>query len=247
VYVAAQEGGGLRRGSVASFARQPDCTTPVPSKPGPAVTTGAASAVTAHGAALAGTVNPQGSPTTYRFEYGLTTAYTAQTTAVDAGAGTTDAAAAATLSGLQEGTVYHYRVTATNVSGTVTGVDRTFSTPDATVTAKRRAPGVTVHVTPGKDRTLPYRFRTSGKIVLPKGVTKSNGCSGIVSVQIKRGTLTLSTRLTEVSKSCKYSSTVTFSAQKRLLASGKLKVRVRFHGNKALTSHTAKIVSVRYG
>jgi hypothetical protein len=41
---------------------------------------------------------------------------------------------------------------------------------------------------------------------------------------------------------------VTFSVRKRLVSSsGKLRVRVRFHGNKALKARTAKLVPVRFG
>ena len=51
----------------------------------PVVVTGIASSITDTGATLHGTVNPDGNPTTYHFEYGLTTAYGSNTTTTGAG------------------------------------------------------------------------------------------------------------------------------------------------------------------
>lgn len=94
----------------------------------PAVTTGVATGVTTTGATLNGTVNPNGAATNASFEWGLTPAY-GQTTPVQAmGAGSSTLPLTASLSGLVSCTVYHYRVTATNASGTVTGPDQTFQT-----------------------------------------------------------------------------------------------------------------------
>lgn len=94
----------------------------------PTATTGSASAVTDSQATVAGTVNPQGQLTSYAFQYGTTTAYGQQTALTSAGSGTADAAVRADLAGLTAGTAYHYRVIATNASGTVVGGDQTFRT-----------------------------------------------------------------------------------------------------------------------
>ena len=53
----------------------------------PTVATGAASSITTTSAQLNGSVNPNGSATTYYFEYGLTTAYGAATPVQNAGSG----------------------------------------------------------------------------------------------------------------------------------------------------------------
>ena len=53
----------------------------------PSVVTGAASAVTATSAKIAGTINPGQVPTTYRFQFGKTAAYGSQTTVGSAGTG----------------------------------------------------------------------------------------------------------------------------------------------------------------
>jgi hypothetical protein len=97
----------------------------------PVASTGSASAVTDHGATLAGTVNSKGSPTSYRFEYGTTTAYGSATSDTAAGSGTTDVAAGAVLDGLAPATTYHYRVVASNAAGVATGSDQTFTTAPA--------------------------------------------------------------------------------------------------------------------
>jgi hypothetical protein len=86
--------------------------------------------VTSTSARLAAELNPLGSPTEYRFEYGLSPSYETSVPMPDgnAGAGTADVALNVLLEGLQPGTTYHYRVTAHNSLGTVEGPDRTFST-----------------------------------------------------------------------------------------------------------------------
>lgn len=80
---------------------------------------------TAH---LTGRVNPRGLQTTYRFEYGTTTAYGQQTPATDAGAGQALVPVAADITGLQPNTTYHYRLVATSAEGTVEGENRTVTT-----------------------------------------------------------------------------------------------------------------------
>ena len=82
--------------------------------------------VTAYGptsATVSGTVNPNGETTTWYVEYGKSTTYGTKTTSVNAGSGTANADVTATLSGLEAGTTYHYRLVATNASGTGRGVD----------------------------------------------------------------------------------------------------------------------------
>jgi hypothetical protein len=99
--------------------------------PPPVVTTGAADSVTRTSAAVHGTVNPERLGTSYHFEYGISTAYGTSTPVGDAGAGTADVPAGATLTGLAAGTTYHYRLVATNAGGTTQGADMTFTTQAA--------------------------------------------------------------------------------------------------------------------
>jgi len=94
----------------------------------PAVVSGAATGVTETGAVVRGTVNPEASTTAYSFAYGPTAAYGLTSTAASAGKGTKAVSIQTPLSGLDPGTVYHYRIQATNSLGTSVGADRTFTT-----------------------------------------------------------------------------------------------------------------------
>lgn len=94
----------------------------------PSVSTGGATQVEYSAATLHGTVNPKGSETFYYFQYGLTKAYTAQTSIVDAGAGTAPLHVSIVLSGLIPLTTYHYRLVAVNGLGRNAGADKSFAT-----------------------------------------------------------------------------------------------------------------------
>jgi hypothetical protein len=108
----------------------------------PSATTGSASGVGATGASLSGTVNPNGNATTYAFQYGPTTNYGSQTATTDAGSGTTSTSAHATLTGLVSGTIYHFRVVATNAAGSTSGSDATFTTAKRPPTASTSSPSL---------------------------------------------------------------------------------------------------------
>jgi hypothetical protein len=99
---------------------------PVP--PAPQATTTPASRVGRHGATLNGVVNPEGTATTYSFQYGRTIRYGSTTPVQAAGAGSLDEAVRAVLSGLPRRTLFHVRLVAVNASGTTYGQDRTFRT-----------------------------------------------------------------------------------------------------------------------
>jgi len=115
----------------------------------PTVTTGSASHLSTAGAKVSATVNPNGVTTTYHIDYGLTTGYDASTPETPVGSGSTALAESATLTGLNEATLYHYRVVATTASGSAVGQDRTFKTAGpkitgVTFTGSSAAPTVTI-------------------------------------------------------------------------------------------------------
>ena len=74
--------------------------------------------------AVSGSVSPRGMSTTYRWQYGTTTAYGAQTAAVALASPGADQQVGATLTGLTPNTDYHYRLVATNAFGTTLGADQ---------------------------------------------------------------------------------------------------------------------------
>jgi len=99
--------------------------TPRP-KP-PRVLTGPALHVQGSGALLTGSVLPNGSETTYYFQYGPTTAYGSQTPSASAGAGITKVPVGQAVAGLTPGLTYHYRIVAVAANGrTAQGHERTF-------------------------------------------------------------------------------------------------------------------------
>ncbi len=95
----------------------------------PTVSTGNATAITPTSATVNGTVNPEGQSTTYYFEYGTTTSYGSQTSVAGAGSGTAGVKVSTSIEPLVPNTTYHYRVVATNGSGTTLGTDVSFKTP----------------------------------------------------------------------------------------------------------------------
>lgn len=103
---------------------------PAPTKPG-AMTAGPTS-VTQHSAKLNGVVDPNGSATTYRFQYGKSTSYGTQTPTAPATGSGKHISVSATVSNLTSGTTYHYRLVATNSKGTTFGSDKQFMTAAAT-------------------------------------------------------------------------------------------------------------------
>ena len=82
-------------------------------------------------ATLSAQINPNLAPTIYRFQYGTTSSYELSTvTGESIGSDDVDHSVSSVLTGLQPGTLYHYRVVALNFSGPTYGPGQTFATPD---------------------------------------------------------------------------------------------------------------------
>lgn len=94
----------------------------------PTATTLEAAEIDGSSATLRGSVNPNGTATTFYFEYGLTEAYGSKIplTPAPAGAGQGALQYTRTLSGLQAGETYHFRIVAESSGGVTQGADRTF-------------------------------------------------------------------------------------------------------------------------
>jgi hypothetical protein len=127
----------------------------------PVVSTGGSKSVTATSATVSGAVNPKGAATQYFFQYGHTTAYGSRTAAANAGAGTKNVSVSAAIGSLQPNTTYHYRIAATNASGTTFGADRRFTTSKASTITLAASPGTIVF---GQATTLSGRVLPPGPV-----------------------------------------------------------------------------------
>ena len=145
--------------------------------PRPAVSTGAASAISSSGATVAGTVNPNGVRTAYFAEFGTSKAYGHSTVPVPAGSGTANVAVRVTLTGLRAHSTYHYRLVAMSAGGTAVGSDSTFTTSAASA----RAPGFSFQPPkhPGRPHGLKVSFSCTRACVahfvittLPPGIAR---------------------------------------------------------------------------
>jgi hypothetical protein len=120
--ISATNGGGTSKGADGTLKTRPNAPT-VEAKP--------ASTIAQTTATLNATVNPNGgNVTTCEFEYGTTNAYgeTASCAALP-GSGTSAVPVSAAITGLTADTTYHFRLSATNGSGTSKGPDETLKTP----------------------------------------------------------------------------------------------------------------------
>ena len=103
-----------------------DKTFKTPSKPG--IVGAWAAEVGSAEATLKAQINPENSPTTYRFEYGLDSSYGQSTGELPLGCDNTDHIVSFGLAELAPGTTYHYRLIATNNVGESETDDQTFTT-----------------------------------------------------------------------------------------------------------------------
>ena len=94
----------------------------------PSAATGSASSISLTSARLNGAVTPNGQATTWYFEYGTSTSYGSRTAGQERRLGHDAVNVSSSLTRLRTATTYHYRLVATNASGTSVGADRSFST-----------------------------------------------------------------------------------------------------------------------
>ncbi len=87
-----------------------------------------AKVVLSSSAGLGGQIQPGGIETKYWFEYGPTEAYGTRTEEVSAGSGDVFEGVSVQLEDLEPGTLYHFRIVATNAHGTTMGKDSEFET-----------------------------------------------------------------------------------------------------------------------
>ncbi len=157
----------------------PDEQFTTPPVPLPGVETGGASEVTTGSAALAGAVDPMGWDTSYQFQYGTSTGYGQSwpSVAVELGAFEGGQGVVATVEGLQPGTLYHYRVVASNPGGTSYGPDQTFTTASYPSSVMQVAPvGAPIGVAPpSKTSAAKPKAKQKPKSKRKRGSSKGKG------------------------------------------------------------------------
>jgi hypothetical protein len=144
----------------------------------PGVSTGGVTSLTPTSTTLTGTVNPQGQATTYHFEYGANTHYGSVTPSASAGSGTSNVAVQATIGSLTPNKTYHYRLVATNASGTNTGADRTFKTPKPAAITIAPSPST---ITFGQATTVKGTAPASTTVTLQRAVSSSGPFVNVAS------------------------------------------------------------------
>jgi hypothetical protein len=100
----------------------------------------------------------------------------------------------------------------------------------------RLKPKLRLRVTPRRDRRAPYRFRLTGRVLLPAGVTRAQACgSGSVSVRVRSRRRTVARRRARVGSKCRFRARLTIRAS-RLHGRKRLVFVATFNGNRALVS-----------
>lgn len=115
----------------------------------------------------------------------------------------------------------------------------------APAAGKRTPLKLSLRARPKRDRSLPYKFRFSGKLTPAAGAT----CSGRVVLTVKHGKKKVARKGARLASNCKWKATVKFKTRRKLggKRTGKLKAKARYGGNAALTAKSSRTVRVRYG
>jgi hypothetical protein len=205
--------------SAAGSASGADVTFTTAGRPPSQVDTGPAVAIGKEQAGITGTIDPNGAPTTWYIQYGLTTAYGVQTDPQTLAAGTTAVPVSTTLTGLAPARLFHYRIVAYHGAVVSYGADATFFTrPDNPAPA-----GLRTKITPGSDAKAPYTFTTSGSLVGGRYIPASDRCTGTVGIRYYNGRHQLAYVVADVGSDCTFSGKASF---RKTGDKGKVKLRV---------------------
>jgi plastocyanin len=148
-------------------------TTPLTGPP--ILTTNPETLIASFSAMLNGSLNPQGLPTTFHFQYGTTTSY-GLTTAPQTQTEDTSRPVSANINSLTAQTTYHFRIVASNTAGTTFGSDRTFTTLTMTgppVVTTNPATNITASSATLNDTLDPHGLSTT--VYFQYGTTSSYG------------------------------------------------------------------------
>jgi hypothetical protein len=121
----------------------------------PTVYVGEPSNITQSSASLNASVNPNGTATTCRFEYGASASYGASVPcSLPVGEGRAPVPVSASLSSLAANSAYHFRVVAANVNGTSYGPDQALALLPPAPSAKTLLPSAITHTSARLNATV---------------------------------------------------------------------------------------------
>lgn len=216
--------------------------------PPPVAATGPPSQVHQFGATVTGTVNPNDEATTWEFQFGPTTAYGYNTSPSTLAASHTTSVVSTTLTSLEPGITYHYRLIALHGTTVISaGADATFFTlPDPAP-----APSVSAKTTPRRAKHAPYVLTTNGTVHVPASIPASVACFGSATVKYFVGKRQVGFTSASLLGNCTFSATTKFSKlpgkHKRHQKTETLKVFVHFRGNGYLAAAFARTEKVTLG
>jgi putative cell wall-binding protein len=145
----------------------------------PTTTTNAATGIASTSATLNGTVNPNGTTTTYSFQYGTTASYGLTTAALSAGSGTGAFSVSALVTGLAANTTYYFQLVATNSNGTTFGGQLSFVASSTTTVVANRVSGADRYKTSASIAETKYPSGvSSGNVVLATGTGFADALAG---------------------------------------------------------------------
>jgi hypothetical protein len=159
----------------------------------PTATTGPTKSVSTTSAVITGTVNPNGTATSFWFWYGLSKTYTTHTAGQTGLTGTSAIPVYADLNNLLPNTTYYYRISANNIKGAVQGEDKTFTTAS-----------MPQEVTTGAATNIRNNAATIAAAIKPNGLTMTwwfeygttvNYGSSVYGQQETGGTITVTRNL----------------------------------------------------
>jgi Subtilase family len=164
-----------------------------PAEP-PSALTESATASGTSSATLTGTVVPNGAPlTTCRFEYGTSPAGVLEASSPCSSlpaSSEEEELVSASITGLAAGTVYHYRLVATNSTGSSSGATLSFATDAPTLQGNEGLEQLTGgHAQPGPGvlalATRKLSANAHGTVAVPvKCPAESSSCTGTMSLQV---------------------------------------------------------------
>jgi hypothetical protein len=197
-------------------------------------------APSASGVTFTALVNPNGATTTYRFQYGTSTAYGLETFGKSIAAGFAPRSVFFFVGSLASHTTYHFRVVASNSGGTTIGPDTIAQTGPFPLGK------LSVVTGPHRQRRSHPFYVTKGHLVLGTGVSPAQGCSsGNVGVSFTSGhSLVGHATATLSGGHCSFRLRMRVHVARNVT---RLRVHVRFGGNGILSPLSARSYLVGIG